>query len=107
MNYRADNINFSLSRERVLCGVGPTTLFYFLKYNNNSDTNINEIHSLLKIAFEKYQDDDGYVNVSFAGTFIKRTKPDFDLRSYGYLKLPDLIEAYPDKNINRLNSTQC
>ncbi len=68
-----------------------------IEYDNDSDANIKEIHSLLKIAFEKYQDDDGYVNVSSAGTFIKRTKPDFDLRSYGYLKLPDLIEAYPDK----------
>lgn len=65
--------------------------------DNDSDTNIKEIHSLLKIAFEKYQDDDGYVNVSSAGTFIKRTKPDFDLRSYGYLKLPDLVKDYPDK----------
>jgi len=68
-----------------------------VEYKEDSDTNINEIHSLLKIAFEKYQDDDGYVNVSSAGTFIKRTKPDFDLRSYGYFKLPDLIEDYPDK----------
>lgn len=61
------------------------------------NSSINEVHDLLKIAFEKYQDDDGFVNVSSAGTFIKRTKPDFDLRTYGYLKLPDLIEAYPDK----------
>ena len=68
-----------------------------VKYEEDSDANIKEIHSLLKIAFEKYQDDDGYVNVSSAGTFIKRTKPDFDLRSYGYFKLPDLIEDYPDK----------
>lgn len=63
----------------------------------SSNASIEEIHSLLKIAFEKYQDDDGYVNVSSAGTFIKRTKPDFDLRSYGYYKLPDLLEAYKDK----------
>ncbi|WP_312813245.1 hypothetical protein [Sedimentibacter sp.] len=35
MNYRADNINFSLSRERVIFGVGPTTLFYF---SNNIKT---------------------------------------------------------------------
>ena len=65
--------------------------------NSSSNGSIEEIHSLLKIAFEKYQDDDGYVNVSSAGTFIKRTKPDFDLRSYGYYKLPDLLEAYKDK----------
>lgn len=24
-------------------------------------------------------------------------KPDFDARTYGFLKLPDLIEAYPNK----------
>ncbi len=56
-----------------------------------------EIHNLLKIASDKYQDDDGYVNVSSAGTFIKRAKPDFDSRTYGYAKLPQLLEAFPDK----------
>ncbi|MCI7790393.1 MAG: NYN domain-containing protein [Lachnospiraceae bacterium] len=59
--------------------------------------NIDTIHNLLKDAFEKYQDDDGYVNVSAAGQFIKRVKPDFDVRTYGYIKLPKLIENYPDK----------
>ncbi len=57
---------------------------------------IGEIHRLLKIASDKYQDDDGYVNVSSAGTYIKRAKPDFDSRTYGYLKLPQLIAAFPD-----------
>lgn len=57
----------------------------------------NEIHNLLKIASDKYQDDDGYVNVSSAGTFIKRAKPDFDSRTYGFSKLPQLIEAFPEK----------
>lgn len=60
-------------------------------------SNIDEIHNLLDIAYEKYQDDNGYVNVSSAGTFLKRTKPDFDCRTYGYLKLPDLLAAYPKK----------
>ncbi len=63
----------------------------------NPDESIDEIHKLLKIASDTYQDDDGYVNVSAAGTFIKRTKPDFDARSYGYLKLPQLLEAFPQK----------
>ncbi|MDD4844493.1 MAG: NYN domain-containing protein [Anaerotignum sp.] len=63
----------------------------------NANDSINEIHKLLKIASDTYQDDDGYVNVSAAGTFIKRTKPDFDARSYGYLKLPQLLEAFPQK----------
>lgn len=57
----------------------------------------SDIHDLLREAFEKYQDDDGYVNVSSAGTFIKRVKPDFDVRSYGYIKLPKLIEDFPEK----------
>lgn len=56
-----------------------------------------ELHKLLKIAFDKYQNDEGYVNVSSAGTFIKRAKPDFDSRTYGFVKLPELIAAFPDK----------
>ena len=55
------------------------------------------IHKLLRIAWDKYQDDDGYVNVSSAGQYIKRAKPDFDARTYGYVKLPELIEAIPKK----------
>ena len=58
---------------------------------------LKEIHKLLRIAWDKYQDDDRYVNVSSAGQYIKRAKPDFDARTYGFLKLPDLIEAYPNK----------
>ncbi|MCI5873444.1 MAG: NYN domain-containing protein [Clostridiales bacterium] len=59
--------------------------------------NLEEIHALLKIASDKYQDEDGYVNVSAAGTYIKRAKPDFDSRTYGFVKLPQLIEAFPEK----------
>lgn len=58
---------------------------------------IDIIHNLLKIASDKYQDDEGYVNISSAGTFIKRAKPDFDVRTFGYVKLPDLIRAFPEK----------
>lgn len=61
------------------------------------DSNMEEIHNLLRIASDKYQDADGYVNVSSAGTFIKRAKPDFDARTYGYVKLPQLVEDFPDK----------
>lgn len=62
-----------------------------------NDDDIDVIHNLLKIASDKYQDDDGFVNVSAAGAFIKRAKPDFYINTYGYLKLPNLIEAYPEK----------
>lgn len=60
-------------------------------------SNINEIHALLKKAFEAYQEEDEYVNIATAGTYIKRAKPDFDCRSYGYSKLPQLLDAFPDK----------
>ncbi len=36
------------------------------------------------------------MNVSSAGTFIKRVKPDFDVRSFGEHKLPDLIKRLDD-----------
>lgn len=58
---------------------------------------LKEIHKLLHIAWDKYQDDDGYVNVSSAGQYIKRARPDFDARTYGYVKLPELIEAFPKR----------
>ncbi len=69
--------------------------------NNNNDNikGINEIHKLLKIASDKFQDDDGYVNVSLAGQYIKRAKPDFDVRTFGFIKLTTLIVAFPDKYI--------
>lgn len=58
---------------------------------------IETIHQLLKEAADQYQDTDGYVNVASAGAFIKRVKPDFDARTFGYPKLPKLIEAFPEK----------
>lgn len=58
---------------------------------------INNIHRLLIIAGEKYQDDDGWVNVASAGTYIKRVQPDFEAKNYGFLKLPDLLTAFPEK----------
>lgn len=58
---------------------------------------INEIHDLLKIASDNYQDADGYVNVGAAGSYVKRTKPDFDSRTYNYSSLTLLLEAFPKK----------
>lgn len=61
------------------------------------DESIDAIHNLLKIAADTYQDDEGYVNISSAGQFIKRVKPDFDVRTFGHKKLTDLIGAFPKK----------
>ncbi len=59
--------------------------------------NIAMVHNLLKVASDNYQDEDGFVNVGLAGNYIKRVKPDFDVRTYGYSKLTKLIANFPDK----------
>ncbi len=56
---------------------------------------IEEIHTLLRIAYERYLDDDDFVNVSVAGTYIKRVKPEFNTYLYGFAKLSDLLKAFP------------
>ena len=58
---------------------------------------LDEVHRLLRIAYEKYSDDDGYTNIASAGQYIRRTMPGFDLRTYHYKKLPELIAAFPDR----------
>ena len=63
-----------------------------------------DIHKLLKKASGKHADDDGYTLLSSAGSFIKRVRPEFDPKVYGYPKLKDLIEAFPKKyELVRLN----
>lgn len=51
-----------------------------------------ELIPLLKKAWEQYQDDDGWANVAAAGSFVKRSTPDFDPRTYGAAKLPEIIK---------------
>lgn len=58
---------------------------------------IEEIHHLLKMAWSTYQEDNGFAFISNAGFYIKRIKPDFDSRSYGFYKLTELIESFPEK----------
>lgn len=68
-----------------------------ISVHHTEKTDIEEVHRLLEIASDKYQDDEGFVNVSAAGVYIKRVKPDFDVRSFGFTKLPKLIEAFPER----------
>ena len=56
-----------------------------------------DIHSLLRKAYDTYQDNDGFADVSAAGSYIKRAKPDFDTRTYGHSKLSNLLEAFPTR----------
>lgn len=58
---------------------------------------MEEIHVLLKKAYDTYQDDDGFVNVAKVGLYLRRTKSDFDCRTYGFKKLHHLLQAFPDK----------
>ena len=58
---------------------------------------IKPIHNLLKRAANKLADDDGWVEGGDAGNYIKRAKPDFDVRTYGYPKLSRLIASFPDR----------
>ncbi|QEQ97518.1 NYN domain-containing protein [Neptunomonas concharum] len=61
--------------------------------NISEKTNASELVPLLKKAWEQYQDDDGWANVASAGSFVKRSTPDFDPRSYGATKLPEIIQG--------------
>lgn len=65
--------------------------------DSGEDGGIEEIHALLRKAYDTYQDDDGYANVGSAGDFLKRTKPDFDCRTYGCTKLTQLLAAFPEQ----------
>jgi len=58
---------------------------------------LEEIHELLHLHWEKNQDEDGFAYVSSAGTYMKRVIPDFDPRSYGFEKLSKLLQAFPNK----------
>jgi uncharacterized LabA/DUF88 family protein len=58
-----------------------------------------ELDSLLKIAEERYADDTGFANSSSAGTYIKRVKPDFNIKLLGYSKLPEYLKDNPKKYV--------
>jgi len=59
----------------------------------HSKNNVSELIPLLKRAWEQYQDDDEWANVAAAGSFVKRSTPDFDPRTYGATKLPEIIAS--------------
>jgi len=61
-----------------------------------SSFDIADVHALLQSASESYQDDDGWVNAAHAGDYIKRVRPDFELKAFGFSKLSDLLSKNPD-----------
>jgi hypothetical protein len=70
---------------------------YSLKKNEKfANYNVTKIISLLNRACEMYGDEEGWTNVSASGAYIKRQMPYFSSKKYGFSKLPELIENYPN-----------
>lgn len=65
--------------------------------NSEKKNDLNEIHALLEKAYDTFQDEDGWVNVAKVGLFIRRAKPDFDSRTYGFQKLSLFLKNFPEK----------
>lgn len=58
--------------------------------------NGTDLDEYLRISYETWQNDDDFVDVSIAGSYIKRIKPDFDIRDYGARKLTEYIKKLPN-----------
>ena len=65
--------------------------------NSEKKNDLNEIHALLEKAYDTFQDEDGWVNVAKVGLFLRRAKPDFDSRPYGFQKLSLFLKNFPEK----------
>ena len=53
---------------------------------------VNELVPVFTKAWEQYQDESGWANIAPVGSFLKRAAPDFDPRTYGVTKLPQIIK---------------
>lgn len=65
--------------------------------NSEKKNDLNEIYALLEKAYDTFQDEDGWVNVAKVGLFLRRAKPDFDSRTYGFQKLSLFLKNFPEK----------
>ena len=65
--------------------------------NSEKKNDLNEIRALLEKAYDTFQDEDGWVNVAKVGLFLRRAKPDFDSRTYGFQKLSLFLKNFPEK----------
>ena len=65
--------------------------------NSEKKNDLNEIHALLEKAYDTFQDEGGWVNVARVGLFLRRAKPDFDSRTYGFQKLSLFLKNFPEK----------
>ena len=66
---------------------------------------LSQVHFLLKQGTEKFGDDDGWADASIVTQWLRRAKPDFDLRNFGYHKMIELFEDFPKKyEVRRQNA---
>lgn len=60
---------------------------------------IEELDNLLRKVEERNAEDDGFVNVSSAGSYIKRVHSDFNILTLGYNKLPEYLRDNEEKYV--------
>ena len=65
------------------------------KYEHVND-NKNLLQPLIKQAFEMAKRDDGWAYLADMGNSLRKLDPCFNLRTYGYNKLNEMIRAYED-----------
>lgn len=57
----------------------------------NSKAELSLLIPILQKAWSQYKDDNDWANVASVGHLLKRQMPDFDPRSYGVTKIPEVI----------------
>lgn len=70
---------------------------------------VTELVPLLTKAWSQFREEDGWANLSIVGTYIKRSRPDFDPRTYGCSKLSDIIrklEKYFNHKMISINGSK-
>ena len=55
-------------------------------------SDLSALVPILQKAWSKYKDDNDWANVASVGHLLKRQMPDFDPRSYGVAKIPEVIK---------------
>ena len=61
--------------------------------SSKKDHSAKELIPLLQKAWEQFQDKDGWVEISLVGSYLRRSNPDFDPRTYQANKLTEIIES--------------
>jgi OST-HTH/LOTUS domain/NYN domain len=55
-----------------------------------------EEDAFFRQAFEQVSDEQGWAHLGQFGNYLKKLRPDFDARNFGYKKLSDLVRARAD-----------